>query len=190
MTILKIDSSITGDASVSRQLTARDRRPARGRQSRRAVVDARPRRRAARRTSRSAVRPTPTCSTNSSPPTRSWSARRCTISPSRASSRRGSTASLVAGKTFRYTANGPEGLAGGKRVIVAFSRGGFYEDASAFEHVESYLRGVFGFIGITPEFVTCRRHCGRSRAARSGHRQRAGRGRAARRLTCFNGGLQ
>ena len=31
---------------------------------------------------------------------------------------------LVAGKTFRYTANGPEGLAGGKRVIVASSRGG------------------------------------------------------------------
>ena len=32
----------------------------------------------------------------------------------------------VAGKTFRYTEKGPEGLAGGKRVIVASSRGGFY----------------------------------------------------------------
>ena len=30
---------------------------------------------------------------------------------------------LVAGETFRYTANGPEGLAGGKRVIVALARG-------------------------------------------------------------------
>ena len=60
---------------------------------------------------------------------------------------------LIAGKTFRYTAGGPEGLAGGKRVIIAVSRGGFYDDASALEHVETYLRGVFGFIGITPEFV-------------------------------------
>src|SRR3569833_3270874 len=33
---------------------------------------------------------------------------------------------LVAGKTFRYTETGPEGLAGGKRVIVGLARGGFY----------------------------------------------------------------
>lgn len=61
---------------------------------------------------------------------------------------------LVAGRTFRYGANGPEGLAGGKRVIVALSRGGFYEDGNAFEHAKSYLQAAFGFIGITPEFVT------------------------------------
>ncbi len=63
---------------------------------------------------------------------------------------------LVAGKTFRYTANGPEGLAKGKRVIVALARGGFYNEgspASALEHLETYLRGVFNFIGIEPEFV-------------------------------------
>jgi FMN-dependent NADH-azoreductase len=60
---------------------------------------------------------------------------------------------LIAGKTFRYTAEGPQGLAGDKRVIAAISRGGFYDDASALEHVETYLKGVFGFIGITPEFV-------------------------------------
>ena len=60
---------------------------------------------------------------------------------------------LVAGTTFKYGANGPEGLAGGKRVIVAVSRGGFYDDGNAFEHVETYLKGVFGFIGVTPEFV-------------------------------------
>ena len=63
---------------------------------------------------------------------------------------------LVAGKTFRYTANGPEGLAGGKRVIVALARGGCYDagsPASALEHLETYLRGVFNFIGIEPEFV-------------------------------------
>ena len=63
---------------------------------------------------------------------------------------------LVAGKTFRYTETGPEGLAKGKRVIVALARGGFYDlgsPASALEHLETYLRGVFSFIGIEPEFV-------------------------------------
>lgn len=59
----------------------------------------------------------------------------------------------VAGKTFRYTADGPEGLVGGKRVIVAVSRGGFYDDGSAFEHVEAYLKPMFNFLGIEPEFV-------------------------------------
>ena len=59
----------------------------------------------------------------------------------------------IAGKTFRYTEAGPEGLAGDKRVIIAISRGGFYDDGHALEHVETYLRGVFGFLGITPEFV-------------------------------------
>jgi FMN-dependent NADH-azoreductase len=63
---------------------------------------------------------------------------------------------LVAGKTFRYSEAGPEGLAGGKRVIIALARGGIYEagsPAASLEHLESYLRGVFNFIGIDPEFV-------------------------------------
>ncbi|QRM33897.1 FMN-dependent NADH-azoreductase [Microvirga sp. VF16] len=58
----------------------------------------------------------------------------------------------VAGRTFRYTAEGPEGLAGGKKVVVVSTRGGFYgpETANAaLEHQESYLRGIFGFFGIT-----------------------------------------
>ena len=60
----------------------------------------------------------------------------------------------VAGKTFRYGEDGrPEGLAGDKRVIIAISRGGFYDAGNGLEHVETYLRGVFGFIGVTPEFV-------------------------------------
>ncbi|WCS28563.1 FMN-dependent NADH-azoreductase (plasmid) [Methylobacterium sp. NMS14P] len=63
----------------------------------------------------------------------------------------------VPGKTFRYTEHGPEGLAGDKRVIVALARGGFYRAESAAvsaEHAESYLKAVFGFLGITqPEFV-------------------------------------
>lgn len=64
---------------------------------------------------------------------------------------------LVAGKTFRYTPEGKvEGLAGPKRVVIAISRGGFYGAGSgqeAAEHVESYLKVVFGFIGLSPEFV-------------------------------------
>jgi FMN-dependent NADH-azoreductase len=63
----------------------------------------------------------------------------------------------VAGTTFRYTASGPEGLAGGKRVIVASSRGGFYGEGTAgagMDFQESYLRAVLGFLGITDvEFV-------------------------------------
>lgn len=58
----------------------------------------------------------------------------------------------VAGKTFRYTEKGAEGLAGGKKLIVASSRGGFYGPdtaAAALDHQESYLRGLFGFLGIT-----------------------------------------
>jgi len=63
---------------------------------------------------------------------------------------------MVAGRTFRYTENGPEGLAGGRRVIFAIARGGIYSGgapAAALEHLESYLRGVFNFMGIEPEFV-------------------------------------
>jgi FMN-dependent NADH-azoreductase len=63
---------------------------------------------------------------------------------------------LVAGRTFRYTADGPEGLAGGRRVIIALARGGIYDagsPAASLEHLESYLRGIFNFIGIDPEFV-------------------------------------
>ncbi len=49
----------------------------------------------------------------------------------------------IAGKTFSYTANGPIGLAGGKRVIVASSRGGLYAPGMPFEandFQEKYLR--------------------------------------------------
>ncbi|MEH2609391.1 FMN-dependent NADH-azoreductase [Bradyrhizobium sp. AZCC 1693] len=65
---------------------------------------------------------------------------------------------LVAGKTFKYGAQGVEGLAGNKRVIVAISRGGFYgpgTPTAVGEHLETYLRWVFGFIGIkSPEFIS------------------------------------
>lgn len=56
---------------------------------------------------------------------------------------------LVAGRTFRYTASGPEGLAGGKKVIVASARGGIYTAMPQADFQEAYLRHVLGFIGIT-----------------------------------------
>lgn len=60
----------------------------------------------------------------------------------------------VAGKTFRYTQSGPEGLAKGKRVIVAIARGSVYAPGAPSEFVESYLKHVFGFIGVTDvEFI-------------------------------------
>jgi FMN-dependent NADH-azoreductase len=61
--------------------------------------------------------------------------------------------SLVAGKTFHYTATGPEGLLPkGKKVIIASSRGRFYGSDSplaALDHQELYLRQALGFIGLT-----------------------------------------
>ena len=56
------------------------------------------------------------------------------------------------GRTFKYTETGPVGLAGGKKVIVALSRGGVYstsEGGRAMEHQETYLQTVFGFFGVT-----------------------------------------
>jgi FMN-dependent NADH-azoreductase len=62
----------------------------------------------------------------------------------------------VAGKTFRYTAQGPQGLAGDKLVMIASSRGGLYSEGSPYEEMdfqETYLRRVFGFLGITNVLV-------------------------------------
>ena len=56
------------------------------------------------------------------------------------------------GRTFTYTAAGPQGLAKGKTVIIASSRGGVYstsETMQALEHQESYLKVMMGFFGIT-----------------------------------------
>ena len=57
-----------------------------------------------------------------------------------------------AGRTFKYTETGAVGLAGGKTVIVASSRGGIYstsEGGQAMEHQESYLKVIFSFFGVT-----------------------------------------
>jgi FMN-dependent NADH-azoreductase len=55
----------------------------------------------------------------------------------------------VKGKTFRYTEKGPVGLAGDKQVIVAVSRGGVYAPNAPGEFGESYLKFLFGFLGVT-----------------------------------------
>jgi FMN-dependent NADH-azoreductase len=58
----------------------------------------------------------------------------------------------IKGKTFSYSADGPKGLAGGKTVIIASTRGGLYgadTPMASLDHQESYLSAVFGFFGIT-----------------------------------------
>ena len=58
----------------------------------------------------------------------------------------------VAGKTFQYTATGPEGLLTNKKAFIASARGGVYSagsPAAALEHQESYLLGLLAFIGVT-----------------------------------------
>ncbi len=57
-----------------------------------------------------------------------------------------------AGKTFKYTENGPVGLAGAKRVILASARGGVYSTNPAMaglDFQESYVKAIMGFMGIT-----------------------------------------
>lgn len=58
---------------------------------------------------------------------------------------------LRAGETFRYSEAGPEGLLAGKRAIVVESRGGLYSEgpAQALDFQEPYLRQLLGFVGIT-----------------------------------------
>lgn len=57
-----------------------------------------------------------------------------------------------AGRTFRYTGDGPEGLLKGKKVFVVTGRGGVYSGespAKALDFQEPYLRAILGFIGLT-----------------------------------------
>jgi FMN-dependent NADH-azoreductase len=57
-----------------------------------------------------------------------------------------------AGRTFGYTASGPEGLLKGKKVFVVTGRGGAYSGESparAMDFQEPYLRGMLGFLGLT-----------------------------------------
>lgn len=58
-----------------------------------------------------------------------------------------------AGVTFRYTATGPEGLLGGKKVYVVATRGGLYQ-GTPLDTQTDYLRNFFGLLGLTDvEFI-------------------------------------
>ena len=65
---------------------------------------------------------------------------------------------LQPGSLFRYTAQGPEGLVKGRQMVVVTSSGGDYgpgSPAQAMNHVEPYLRAVFGLAGIKDiHFIT------------------------------------
>jgi FMN-dependent NADH-azoreductase len=58
---------------------------------------------------------------------------------------------VIAGKTFKYSENGPIGLLGGKTAVHVQSRGGVYSEgpAQSFEFTNAYLQGVMAFVGIT-----------------------------------------
>jgi FMN-dependent NADH-azoreductase len=57
-----------------------------------------------------------------------------------------------AGKTFSYVDGAPAGLLKGKRASFLLTSGGVYDAGTAmasFNFVEPYLRTVFGFLGVT-----------------------------------------
>jgi len=60
----------------------------------------------------------------------------------------------VAGQTFRYTEAGPEGLCGGKKLVIVSTAGGLHAGQPSGVGHEDYLKLMFGFLGITDiEFV-------------------------------------
>ncbi len=63
---------------------------------------------------------------------------------------------VVAGRTFKYEATRPVGLAGGKKIVIISTRGGVHSagPSASFDHQESYLQTIFAFIGVTDiEFI-------------------------------------
>ena len=55
----------------------------------------------------------------------------------------------VAGRTFRYTKTGPEGLCGDKQVIIVSTAGGLHVGQPTSVGHEDFLKVLFGFIGVT-----------------------------------------
>lgn len=63
----------------------------------------------------------------------------------------------VVGKTFQYSEKGPEGLLKGKKAYIASTRGSVYgasSSSASVEHQESYLIGLLNFLGVTDVTVT------------------------------------
>lgn len=65
---------------------------------------------------------------------------------------------LRAGETFSYSEAGPKGLLPGKKVIVVESRGGLYSEGpgQAIDFQEPYLRQLLGFIGLADDLTFIR----------------------------------
>ncbi|MHC6225493.1 FMN-dependent NADH-azoreductase [Pseudomonas sp. X10] len=55
----------------------------------------------------------------------------------------------IAGKTFRYSEAGPEGLCGDKKVVLVSTAGGLHADQPTAAGHEDFLKVFLGFIGIT-----------------------------------------
>jgi FMN-dependent NADH-azoreductase len=58
-----------------------------------------------------------------------------------------------AGRTFRYSEKGPEGLVQGKQVILVAARGGIYADGNTMDFQLPYLKSVLAFLGMTDVVV-------------------------------------
>ena len=65
---------------------------------------------------------------------------------------------LRAGETFSYSEAGPKGLLSGKKVIVVEARGGLYSEgpAQAIDFQEPYLRQLLGFVGLADDLTFIR----------------------------------
>ncbi|WP_028594174.1 FMN-dependent NADH-azoreductase [Paenibacillus assamensis] len=55
----------------------------------------------------------------------------------------------IAGRTFKYTPEGPQGLVGGKKIVLVEARGGAYAEMPALQFTHNYMQAAMGFIGIT-----------------------------------------
>lgn len=77
-----------------------------------------------------------------------------------------------AGVTFRYTAQGPEGLLTGKKAYVFATRGGAYA-GTALDSQTNYVRDFLSFIGITQVVFTYAESLARAPEVRSENLTRA-----------------
>ncbi|MBC7752440.1 MAG: NAD(P)H-dependent oxidoreductase [Candidatus Saccharibacteria bacterium] len=56
---------------------------------------------------------------------------------------------LVAGRTFSYSETGPKGLLSGKKIVIASGRGSAFGEDNPADFQEKYLKQVFAFVGLT-----------------------------------------
>jgi FMN-dependent NADH-azoreductase len=74
----------------------------------------------------------------------------------------------VAGKTFRYTEKGPEGLLKGKRAIIVATSGGVHGGSPVETMHVGYLETLLGFVGIVDVEVVRAEGLGLGPEARAG----------------------